>query len=137
MAKMDGGCTCENLRYSATGEPDLVAVYNCTDCQRQTGSAFLEFVVVKDEQVKITGESQTFTIKGDSGRTLTRKFCPRCASIIALNTESHPGETLITGGTLDDTKWLQPTAMLFTKSAQPWLLTVGHQMERFEGMPPE
>jgi hypothetical protein len=135
MGKMDGGCTCGKLRYTTTGEPDLVAICNCTDCQRQTGSAFLEFVIVKDKQIKIDGESRTFTIKGDSGRTLTRKFCPQCASVIALNTESHPGETLITGGTLDDKKWLEPTMMLFCDSAQPWMLTVGHEMTRFRGMP--
>jgi hypothetical protein len=87
--------------------------------------------------VTIEGESREFTIKGDSGRTLTRRFCPTFASVICLNTESHPGETLLMGGTLDDSKSLKPTVMLFCNSAQPWVLSMGHEMTRFPGMPPE
>src|SRR4051812_5725704 len=113
MPDMAGGCTCGALRYIASGEPIITAICNCTDCQRQTGSAFLELVAMPESAVSIEGPSRTFTIKGDSGRTLTRRFCSTCASVICLNTESHPGETLLMAGTLDDSKWVKPTAMLF------------------------
>jgi hypothetical protein len=137
MPDIVGGCTCGSLRYKASGAPDLIAICNCKDCQKQTGSAFLELVSVRDNVITIEGESREFTIKGDSGRTLTRRFCPTCASVICLNTESHPGETLLMGGTLDDSKWLKPTVMLFCDSAQPWVLSMGHEMARYPGMPPE
>ena len=37
---MTGGCQCGAIRYEITSFPLLLYTCNCTDCQRQTGSAF-------------------------------------------------------------------------------------------------
>ena len=37
---MTGGCPCGAIRYEITSFPLLLYTCNCTDCQRQTGSAF-------------------------------------------------------------------------------------------------
>ena len=36
----DGGCQCGAVRYRIHGEPLGLAVCHCTECQRQSGSAF-------------------------------------------------------------------------------------------------
>src|SRR4051794_36974914 len=96
--------------YSASGEPVVTSIIcHCRDCQRQTGSAFVEVVAVPKEAFLVQGRLQTFTNAGDSGRKLDRKFCPRCGSAVFVEAEGFPGMALIMGGSLDDTSWLKPT----------------------------
>lgn len=40
MSDITGGCLCGNVRFTIRGEPLFQAVCHCTDCQRQTGTAF-------------------------------------------------------------------------------------------------
>jgi hypothetical protein len=37
---MTGGCQCGAIRYEIASFPLLLYTCHCTDCQRQTGSAF-------------------------------------------------------------------------------------------------
>ena len=37
---MTGGCQCGAIRYEIVGFPLFLYTCNCTDCQRQSGSAF-------------------------------------------------------------------------------------------------
>ncbi len=39
-AELRGECQCGGIRYEVTGVPQQVVVCHCTDCQRQSGSAF-------------------------------------------------------------------------------------------------
>ena len=121
MPNMDGGCLCGDVRYSATGEPNVISTCHCTDCQKQSGSAFVEVVAVPNDTFMLHGTTHSFTYAGDSGRKKTGSFCPRCGSMLTIYAEGFPGMTLIMGGTLDDTSWLKPTIQLFCDSAQPWV----------------
>ena len=38
--KIEGGCLCGKVRYSADAEPTFVAVCHCKNCQKGTGTAF-------------------------------------------------------------------------------------------------
>ena len=38
--KIEGGCLCGKVRYSADAEPAFVGVCHCKNCQRGTGTAF-------------------------------------------------------------------------------------------------
>jgi hypothetical protein len=134
MPNMNGGCLCGDVRYSASGDPGVTSICQCRDCQKQTGSAFVEVVAVPNENFSVQGKLQTFTNSGDSGRKLNRKFCPRCGSMVVIEAEGFPGMALIMGGTLDNTSWLNPTMSLFCDSAQPWL-AITHEMKRFPRMP--
>jgi hypothetical protein len=45
-------CCCGSLRAEATGEPALLGVCYCTECQRRTGSAFGVGTYFAKEQVR-------------------------------------------------------------------------------------
>jgi hypothetical protein len=133
--KINGGCLCGAVRYSATGDPAITSICHCRDCQKQSGSAFVEVVAVPNDAFYIEGERTIFGNTADSGRKLTRQFCPKCGSVVFLEAEAFAGMTLIMAGTLDDTKWIKPTMALFCDSAQPWALPVSKDMTSFAGMP--
>jgi hypothetical protein len=134
MLNMNGGCLCGDVRFSVSGEPVATSVCHCRDCQKQSGSAFVEVLAVPNEAFSLNGAVQTFTNTGDSGRKLDRRFCPRCGSMIFIEAEGFPGMTLIMAGTLDDTTWIKPTMRLFCDRAQPWI-TITSETKDFARMP--
>jgi len=50
---MTGGCQCGAIRYEIASLPLLLYTCNCTDCQRQSGSAFALNMPVKFSDFRI------------------------------------------------------------------------------------
>ena len=49
-----GGCQCGSVRYEITGPPTVVYACHCTECQKQSGSAFAMAAVIPQENFRIT-----------------------------------------------------------------------------------
>lgn len=116
----DGGCQCGSVRYRVEGRPLTLAVCHCTECQRQSGSAFGMSLMVPSETFRLTaGSLSRFTTVCDSGRTKECAFCALCGTRIYHRVL----ETVLSikPGTLDDTSWLDPDAHYWTKRKQPWV----------------
>ena len=120
MSSRDGGCQCGRVRYRFDGEPLGLAVCHCTECQKQSGSAFGMSLAVASASFRlIAGELKTFTVLCDSGRTKHCSFCADCGTRIHHRTDD--AFLSIKAGTLDDTSWLSPDAHYWTKRKQPWV----------------
>lgn len=132
--KLDGGCLCGHVRYSAEAEPVFVGVCHCRNCQKQTGSAFNIVVAIPKPALSVTGAPKTFADHGDSGKVLSRSFCAQCGSTLFDEAEVMPGVVMISTGTLDDASAIKPTMEIFCDSAQPWV-QLGGGMQRFPRMP--
>ncbi len=117
----EGGCQCGAVRYRVVGEPVVLAVCHCSECQRQSGSAFgMSLIVPKKSFQLLSGETKTFTRKAASGRNVACVFCPECGTRV-YHVPGLPGDNLnIKPGTLDDRSWLAPALHVWTKSKQPW-----------------
>ena len=135
MPQMSGGCRCGQVRYKADAEPIFTGICHCTDCQKQSGTAFNIVVAVPQAALAIEGSPKTYASKGDTGKQITSRFCPNCGSTIVSEAEIMPGVTMIRAGTLDDTSWLNPAMEIYCDSAQPWV-QLGGGMQRFPKMPP-
>ena len=125
---LTGGCICGAARYEITQVPLRVYACHCTDCQRATVSAFSIGVAVLGEAFRVLGKELQAAPGGVTagGRVKTRWVCPDCGICLCggvkIGTEP-PGYTrIVRGGTLDDTSWLNPTAHLFMRSKQPWVI---------------
>ena len=134
MPQMVGGCRCGQVRYSANAEPAFTGVCHCTNCQKESGTAFNIVVAVPQAALAIQGSPKTYTSKGDSGKEVVARFCPNCGSTILSEPAALPGVSILRAGTLDDTSWLKPTMEIFCDSAQPWV-QLGGGMQRFPKMP--
>ena len=53
--KIEGGCLCGKVRYSADAEPIFVGVCHCTNCQKGTGTAFNVVVALPKPAVGVQG----------------------------------------------------------------------------------
>lgn len=114
--ELTGQCLCGAVRYSFVGDPQLVFLCHCHDCQRSGGSLAHLGVWVPEAGFSVTGELRSFTRAGESGRKVTREFCPTCGSGICNRLEVAPEAVVIKGGTLDDPAVVPPSFELFARS---------------------
>ena len=122
MRVFEGGCQCGRVRYRVEDEPLAVAACHCTECQRQTGSAFGMSMVVPRDAFRLTsGELRTFTRKAYSGGTVVCAFCPECGTRITHAPSKMPKTLNVKPGTLDDTSWLTPALHVWLASKQSWV----------------
>jgi hypothetical protein len=105
-----GGCRCGAIRYEVRGEPHKVGVCHCSDCRKETGSAFLAYADFAADALEVTGEYRTFE---------GRSFCPACGTAL-FHYDEDGAEICI--GSLDDTpSGLVPTREGWIKRREPWL----------------
>ena len=56
--KIDGGCHCGYITYSAEIDPEDVGICHCTDCQTLTGTAFRTSVRATQGGISYRGTSE-------------------------------------------------------------------------------
>jgi hypothetical protein len=132
--RIEGGCLCGKVRYSAEAEPAFVGVCHCKNCQKGTSTAFSAVVALPKPAVNVQGTLKTYEGRGDSGKATYRRFCPECGSSIEIEVEVMPNMVMIPTGTLDDNTWVKPGMEIFCDSAQPWV-SLGGERQRFPKMP--
>jgi hypothetical protein len=122
MGKLDGHCLCGQVTYTCDAEPIITGICHCTECRRQSGSAWSVVVGVDRESLHVTGSSlkSLQTIGDETGLPVDRQFCSNCGSPIASLAEFAPDVAFIKAGTLDDPSWLEPELEAWCESALPW-----------------
>ena len=116
-----GGCQCGRIRYQLLAEPLTLYVCHCTECQKQSSSAFGMSMTVPREALIIThGDPKEWRRTGDSDREVVCFFCGNCGTRLFHQPQRNPNITNLKPGTLDNTSWLQPVGHVWTRSAQPW-----------------
>jgi hypothetical protein len=109
------------VRYEIREEPKTVYACHCTECQRQSGSAFsLSLLVARDTVAITAGTPKRWRRVHESGRVIQCIFCGECGVRLYHEPERNPAVTIVKAGTLDDTSWLYPVGHIWTRSAQPW-----------------
>ena len=133
--KLTGGCQCGTIRYEVVGMPKRLLVCHCSDCQRQSGSAFGMTMVVNEADFRlIKGNLKTYASKSTAGRAKLGAFCPECGTRIYHKPEWRKGTVSVKPGALDDTSWLKPEMHLWTSRKQPWVI-VPDGVEAYEKQP--
>jgi len=132
---LHGGCPCGAVRYEIGAFPLLLYACHCTNCQRESGSAFALNMPVSTEAFRITQEKpRAWRSVRDSGARTASWFRGDCAGRLYGERDTRPSSLNVQAGTLDDTAWLVPVAHLFMSSAQRWE-QVGGEAVCFETMP--
>jgi hypothetical protein len=116
-----GGCLCGAIRYEYRGEVGAAGYCHCADCRRISGSAFGISVRVAAAGFRITkGAPKGFTKAGDSGRAVTRYFCPDCGCPLYTEPPLHPETIFLKAGSLDDPAQVKPDRQAWTRSRVQW-----------------
>jgi hypothetical protein len=115
-------CHCGQLSLGVEGEPALVSACNCTRCQRRSGSAFALTSRWNKDQVKSrSGNSVTFTRKGESGGNVECIFCPLCGSTVSTALELLPDLVGIPVGCFADPAFPEPKVAAWCDTKLEWV----------------
>lgn len=119
---IEGGCNCGAIRYRAEGDPIVVAQCHCSNCRKQSGSAFSVNLLFKASAVRYEGDLTTYEDSDTfSGNAVLRKFCGLCGSPIFSEPTDGKGLIIVKAGTLDDPSSAVPTVSVWTATALPWV----------------
>ena len=121
IGTLTGGCLCGAVRYAYEGEVGAAGYCHCADCRRVSGSAFGVSLSVESAGFRVTrGTPKAFTKPGDSGRPLTRYFCPDRGSPLFTQPPLHPERLFIKAGSLDDPSVVRPNRQAWMRSRVEW-----------------
>ena len=122
--RYEGGCQCGALRYVIDAEPKMIYACHCTQCQRQSSSAFGMAVVFGDGEITTTGVEPHSYVRDGKGRKIRGFFCPECGTRVYHQWFTEEGSLPffnLKPGTFDDTSWVEPGCHVWTQHKQPWL----------------
>jgi hypothetical protein len=122
--KIDGACSCGNIRIEGEADPDSVSVCHCTDCQSASGTAFRVSIPVSGATFKMTGQPTIFIkTTAESGNPRVQAFCPTCGSPIYSTTpgEGQQAMYIVRVGILKQREQLTPKRQIWWRSARDWV----------------
>ena len=118
----EGQCQCGEVTYRVVGTPVTLFACHCTECQRQSSSAFGMALWVRHADVRLlSGELKKWTRLTPSGRDMVCSFCPTCGTRLFHEMIGQSELLSIKPGTLHDTRLLEPAGHIWTRSKQPWV----------------
>jgi hypothetical protein len=81
LEEFEGRCQCGQVRYRVVGETVALFVCHCTECQRQSASAFGMALWLRNcDKTLLTGQLRSWSRTTSTGRQLVGEFCPRCGT---------------------------------------------------------
>ena len=121
MTTRTASCACGQLRITCVGEPQIVALCHCLDCQRRTGSAFGISAFFLRDRISSEGRTRTYRRSSDSGRAVTFHFCPDCGSTVFWEPERMPAAIAVAAGCFADPSFPAPTQSVWEERRHPWV----------------
>ena len=128
----EGGCLCGAVRYRVVGTPLSVAICHCTNCQKNTGSAFSVNVIFPKAALTMEGTPAIYEDIGDTGNIVRRVFCGKCGTPLeSRSVFSAPEYAVLKSGSFDDPTKFVPDSEVYCVTAMPWWLK-GEKRPRYE-----
>ena len=133
---LEGGCRCGAVRFRVARE-DLPPVYccHCLFCQSGSGSAFSEQAVIPADSIAAEGEIEHYRFQRADGSQGHHRLCAVCHTRLWSTSSGIPALALLRAGTLDRSNELVPSAHIWTKRKQPWVVLGGAVPQWPEGAP--
>lgn len=117
----EGQCQCGKVRYRVCGVAATLFVCHCTECQRQSASAFGMALWISEAKVQLlSGELNQWVRSTPSGQNMLCRFCHNCGTRLFHQIQGQ-NQISIKPGTLHESKHLHPVAHIWTDSKQDWV----------------
>jgi hypothetical protein len=118
----EGQCFCGKIRYRQHRRPMFIHCCHCTDCQRQTGSAFAINALIEADRVELlNGEPVMVTLSTDSGRPHDVYRCDNCQSALWSDYGRRGWLRFMRVATLDRPGDFTPDVHIYTRSKLTWV----------------
>jgi hypothetical protein len=113
-----GGCQCGAVRFDLRGSAQAIYACHCTECRKQSASAFGISVIHAPEDLSISaGAPKSWTRMTAKGEPMQCWFCEDCGSRLW---HAAGGIISIKGGSLDNIPDVE--THIWTASKLPWVV---------------
>lgn len=120
---LEGRCGCGAVTYRMTSAPMFVHNCHCSDCQRQTGSAYVLNAMIEHDRVEVEGPTWEVTLPTPSGHGQVITRCRDCGTAIFSAYMIRQGKLkFVRVGTLGDPSQCPPDVQIYTSTKQPWVV---------------
>jgi hypothetical protein len=119
--KIDGGCYCGKITFTAEVDPDAVVVCHCTSCQMLSGGTYRVSVRSDVDKTTFTGNPKSFIKVADSGNRRRQGFCGDCGSPLFACDEINPKAYTLRVGSIAQRAQFHPQRQIWARSKLPWL----------------
>jgi hypothetical protein len=131
-----GGCQCGKVRYECAGEPIALYACHCTECRKQSASAFGMSLEVPSAGFRVTtGVPKAWTRPADSGNRVVCHFCSDCGSRLWHESEVPDDTLTIKAGSLDEPVNFRRAIHIWTSRKLPGFL-IPADARQYEKEPP-
>lgn len=118
---LKGQCFCGFVQYELLDQPMFVNCCHCTDCQVQTGSAFVINAVIETSQIQLkSGKTKRISMPTSSGRPHDIYRCNKCWTSVWSDYGKRPIR-FVRVSTLNKPHQIKPNAHIFTRSKLSWV----------------
>ncbi|KAI1385662.1 Mss4-like protein [Hypoxylon trugodes] len=137
-------CQCGNASFpTPTAKPKILFYCHCTECQKQTSSAFGTSAIYTSDGLlplspDLAGRMKVFHRQTEKGRSMECYFCSECGSRMfhrIISADGKPRNTVsIKGGCIEGLEWNWSGSMhIFMRSA---VIDIPAEFEQYETLPP-
>jgi hypothetical protein len=123
------------VRFTVKRERLWAYACHCTQCQKQSASAFGLAVPVRREDFHVEGPTNYWSRSTFSGGRTDCHFCTDCGSRV-FHAGSRGQVVTVKGGAFDEVKDLEPRAHLWVSMKLPWTV-IPEGIEQYETQPPD
>ena len=97
-----GSCQCGSVRYQVKADPLQIYVCHCSECRKQSASAFGISVIVESADLQlVSGQPRVWSRAATKGGTLDCAFCPSCGTRLWHGNPEKDGKISLKGGAID------------------------------------
>jgi len=121
MRIREARCSCGQLRVTCQGEPAIVALCHCRECQMRTGSAYGVAAFFAREAIVTSGRYMDYDRPADSGFRVLHHFCPACGSTVFWEPSRRPEMIAVAVGAFADPEFPAPQKIVFEQHRHPWV----------------
>lgn len=119
--RYQGGCSCGAVRYELLAKPIRVHCCHCTNCQKQTGSAFVVNAIIETSALrKFKGALEAVAMPRANGPHDIYR-CRKCKVAVWSDYGRRPQFRFVRVGTLDDPGAFAPDMHIYTRAKARWL----------------
>lgn len=99
----------------------MVAICNCRQCQKRTGSAFSVSAYFDNPNVLAkNGHTKIVELAGDSGGKNRFSVCTECGTSVYWSAQYLPGKTGVAGGCFKDPSFPEPQVVAWASAKKTW-----------------
>jgi hypothetical protein len=128
-------CLCGQFGVIVTGEPTMVNVCHCRDCQRRSGAPWTSNAYFPKENVRLDGPNKVYTRVSNAGTRINHHFCPNCGVTVGFTRETGSIRFGIPVGTFNDPSFPAPSRSFWQEARYTWSPQVS-DVEHWDTQPP-